>query len=222
MGAMLRDAAVGAPVSWTLVVPLKPLISAKSRLSAAADDRLRPALALAFALDTVSAALGCEEVSDVIVVTDDPLATRELASLGAVVVPDSPRRGLNAALAHGADVVRARSPRVALATLNADLPALRPIELGQVLNSAAQAPRSFLADAAGSGTTLLSALPDVPLKPAFGVGSRKAHLASGAREIDLSDVPSVRHDVDTGEDLVAALALGVGPHTLRTSGASPR
>ncbi len=37
--------------------------------------------------------------------------------------------------------------------------------------------------------------------------------AGGAREILLAGVDSVRRDVDTGEDLRAALALGVGPHT---------
>jgi len=46
-------------VQWTLVVPLKPLARAKSRLSDTAADGLRPGLALAFALDTVAAALGC-------------------------------------------------------------------------------------------------------------------------------------------------------------------
>ncbi|MGO4756580.1 2-phospho-L-lactate guanylyltransferase, partial [Streptomyces sp. 2MCAF27] len=45
--------------------------------------------------------------------------------------------------------------------------------------------------------------------------SRARHRASGAREIRLRGVDSVRRDVDTGEDLRAALALGVGPHTLR-------
>lgn len=222
MGAMLRDAQAGVATGWTLIVPLKPLTRAKSRLSTAADEVLRPALALAFALDTVSAALKCPEVAAVTVVTDDELAGRELAALGARVEPDTPRLGLNAALSHGAYAVRSRTPRAPLATLNADLPALRPAELGRVLNAAAQAPRSFLTDAAGSGTTLLSAASGEPLVPAFGANSRLSHLASGARELDLTDVASVRHDVDTGEDLTAALALGVGPHTLRTSGASPR
>jgi 2-phospho-L-lactate guanylyltransferase len=32
-------------------------------------------------------------------------------------------------------------------------------------------------------------------------------------ELPLATVDSVRQDVDTGEDLRSALALGVGPHT---------
>ncbi|MFI8292413.1 2-phospho-L-lactate guanylyltransferase [Streptomyces sp. ms191] len=198
---------------WSLVVPLKPLVRAKSRLAAAAGERLRPRLALAFAQDTVAAALETPGVRDVAVVTDDHVAGLALAALGARIVPDVPAAGLNAALAHGVRAVRRSRPRARVAALNADLPALRPAELGRVLSAAGEFPRAFLADAAEIGTTFLSAGPGVELAPAFGGPSRRRHLSSGAVEIRLAGVDSVRRDVDTGEDLAAALALGVGPRT---------
>jgi 2-phospho-L-lactate guanylyltransferase len=196
-----------------LVIPLKPLARAKSRLSDTAGDGVRPGLALAFAQDTVAAALTCPAVRDVAVVTDDALAGRELAALGARIVPDEPRGGLNAALRHGASAVRSARPESALAALNADLPALRPLELARVLDAAAEFPRAFLPDAAALGTTLLAAAAGEELRPAFGPDSRRRHHTSGAAELRLDDVDSVRQDVDTGEDLRAALALGVGPRT---------
>lgn len=200
-------------MQWTLVIPLKPLERAKSRLTATTGDTLRPGLALAFAQDTVAAAVACPAVRDVVVVTDDGLAGRELAALGARIVRDEPAGGLNAALAHGAAAVRAGRPEAAVAALNADLPALRPLELTRVLDSASRFPRSFLSDAAGIGTTLLSAAPGMELRPEFGAASRSRHAASGAVDLPLDDVVSVRQDVDTGDDLRAALALGVGPRT---------
>ncbi|MFE0808662.1 2-phospho-L-lactate guanylyltransferase [Streptomyces sp. NPDC058794] len=200
-------------MQWTLVVPVKPLARAKSRLADAVHDGVRPGLALAFAQDTVTAALACPEVADVAVVTDDVRAGRELAKLGAGVVPDEPGGGLNAALAHGAAVVRAGRPARPVAALNADLPALRPAELARVLTAASEFPRAFLADAAGIGTTLLAAAAGRELTPAFGPDSRYRHRASGAVELRLGEVDSVRQDVDTGGDLRAALALGVGPRT---------
>lgn len=130
-------------MQWTLVIPLKPLALAKSRLADTADDELRPGLALAFAEDTVAAALASPAVRDVAVVTDDALAGRVLAALGARIVPDEPRGGLNAALAHGAAAVRAFRPDSPLAALNADLPALRPPELARVLDAAAEFPALF-------------------------------------------------------------------------------
>ncbi|MEV7788085.1 2-phospho-L-lactate guanylyltransferase [Streptomyces sp. NPDC088106] len=200
-------------MQWILVVPLKPLAQAKSRLSDTADDGLRPGLALAFAQDTVAAALECPAVRDVVVVTNDALAARELAALGAGIVPDQPRDGLNAALAHAAAAVGSSRTAASVAALNADLPALRPPELARVLDSAAAFPRAFLADAAALGTTLLTASRGRELRPFFGPGSRARHRASGAVELFPGAVDSVRQDVDTGDDLRAALALGVGPRT---------
>lgn len=217
MGGMKTYAGDGAggpeDGGWSLVVPLKPLARAKSRLAAAVGGALRGRLALAFAEDTVAAALACPPVRDVVVVTDDPAAGAALSALGARIVPDVPGGGLNRALAHGARTVRAGRPAARVAALNADLPALRPAELARVLKVAGQFPRAFLADAAEIGTTFLSARPGAELEPAFGGPSRRRHLSSGAVEIRLAGVDSVRRDVDTGEDLAAALALGVGPRT---------
>lgn len=192
---------------------MKPLGYAKSRLRDAAGEELRPRLALAFAQDTVAAALSCPAVRDVVVVTDDSAAAEALTALGARVEPDLPAAGLNAALAYGAELVRAGRPSAPLAALNADLPALRPAELSRVLAFSSGFPRAFLSDAAGIGTTFLSAAPGVELRPAFGGPSRLRHLASGAREVPPAGLDSVRRDVDTGDDLRVALDLGVGPRT---------
>ncbi|WP_030787470.1 2-phospho-L-lactate guanylyltransferase [Streptomyces sp. NRRL S-920] len=204
-------------MQWTLVIPLKSLSRAKSRLTATAGDGLRPGLALAFAQDTVAAAVACPAVRDVAVVTDDALAGRELAALGARIVPDEPGEGLNAALRHGTAAVRDGRPAAPVAALNADLPALRPMELARALDRAAHFSRAFLPDAAGIGTTLLTASAGTELLPAFGAASRARHAASGAVELPLDGIDSVRQDVDTGEDLRAALALGVGPHTAKAA-----
>lgn len=212
MGCEEERAATGG---WHLVVPLKPLVRAKSRLADGTGEPLRGELALAFAQDTVSAALRSPAVAGVVVVTDDPLAAAELAALGARRVADAPGAGLNAALAHGAAVVRAAAPRAPVAALGADLPALRPGELAKVLSAAGRHPRAFLADAVGTGTTLLSARPGTDLSPAFGEFSRERHRRSGAVELTPGAVGSVRQDVDTVDDLRAALRHGVGPHTAR-------
>ncbi|MER5641203.1 2-phospho-L-lactate guanylyltransferase [Kitasatospora sp. NPDC002227] len=210
--APVPPAAPAGRAGWSLVLPLKPLPEAKSRLAPYAGAR-RPELALAFALDTVAAALACPAVGRAVVVTTDPVAGARLAALGAVVVPDEPGGGLNAALAHGAEHARRLAPWSPLAALSADLPALRPLELGQVLAAAgALGRRAFLADTPGSGTTLLACRPGARLSPAFGPSSAARHAASGATELRLP-APSVRRDVDTGPDLSEALALGVGPHT---------
>src|SRR5216683_6037924 len=119
----LREADVS--LTWSLVIPVKVLAHAKSRLAGLAGPH-RPALALALAADTVASAVACAATGQVIVVTDDATAAGELAGLGAVIVPDEPSSGLNPALAHGAAVAASRRPQSGIAALSADLPALRP------------------------------------------------------------------------------------------------
>jgi len=219
-----------ARFSWTVLLPVKVLARAKSRLAVLAGDRRRD-LALALASDTVAAVLACPEVGRVIVVTSDPVAGPRLAALGAIVVPDEPAdlRGdmasldgdlglqdeLNAALRHGASLAARRWPGTSIAALTADLPSLDPAELSGALRAAGALGRAaFVPDAAYVGTTLYA----VPcgggeFLPSFGGASRARHASSGAAELRLDDMAGLRRDVDTPDDLRTALALGTGPHT---------
>ncbi|WBB70486.1 2-phospho-L-lactate guanylyltransferase [Micromonospora sp. WMMD812] len=200
---------------WTVVVPVKPLAAAKSRLRGALPGVPHEELALALAADTVRAVLACPAVAGVVVVTDDTRVGAVAREAGARVLPDLPDAGLNAAFRHGASA----APGGWVAGLTADLPALRPAELAAALRAAQDGPpvRRFVADAPGDGTVLLAAPPGVPLDPRFGVGSAAAHLASGALPL-VGDWPSLRRDVDTADDLAAAVGLGLGPRTAGLAG----
>jgi len=197
---------------WVVVVPVKRLERAKTRLATRPATNRRD-LALAFALDTVRAALDCDAVVGVVVVTDDDDVRAAVTDLGASWVPDAPDAGLNAALTHGAEVVRRGSPDAWVAVLAADLPALRPEELARALDAAVHVSRGFVADATGTGTTLLTARPGADLDARFGPRSRAAHAASGAVALEPGPVPGLRRDVDTEVDLWDAGRLGLGPAT---------
>lgn len=185
-------------------------------------------LVLAMALDTMAAALASPVVGRVVVVTADPTVGEEAALLGAEIITDVPDAGLNPALAYAAAQVRRTRPGSAepgVAALTADIPALRTEDLTAALREAERVgagqtqawggPRSFVTDAAGSGTVLLAAPPASVLEPCFGGDSAVAHTASGAVLLT-GDWPSLRRDVDTPADLHEAVALGVG---LRTAAA---
>ncbi|TAK70647.1 MAG: 2-phospho-L-lactate guanylyltransferase [Actinomycetota bacterium] len=195
------------PPTWTVLVPVKGLDAAKSRLGPAQPDQ-RSALALAFAADVVLAARRCPAVGQVLVVTDDDRAAAQLAPLGASISRPA-AASLNAALRAAAADLPAGSD---VAALVADLPALREDELGRAL-AAATPGRSFVSDAAGTGTTLLMARHGHRLDPHFGNRSRAAHTGSGAVELPLDSVAGLRRDVDTEIDLADARRLGVGRHT---------
>uniref|UniRef100_UPI002456475B 2-phospho-L-lactate guanylyltransferase n=1 Tax=Nocardia abscessus TaxID=120957 RepID=UPI002456475B len=140
------------------VIAVKSLDQAKSRLA----DRLRPEhrarLVLAMLADTVTATAAVGAVVSVTVVTPDPAVADLARTLGADVHPE-PRRpradGLNAALAATADALRGAHGPIDLLALQADLPALRPEELSDMLAAAPRGLRSIVVDHEGSGTAAL-------------------------------------------------------------------
>jgi 2-phospho-L-lactate/phosphoenolpyruvate guanylyltransferase len=193
---------------WVAVVPVKRLDAAKSRLRGAVPAARHAELTLALLGDTAAAVLACPEVDELLVVTDDPDAAAVARQVGARPVPDEPDAGLNAAFHFGADVVAGRHRRrIAMA---GDLPALRPAELSAALRMLGT--RSFIADAAGTGTVLLGVPEGFDLDPRFGEGSARAHAATGAIDIT-ADWPGLRQDVDTEQDLCAVARIGPGPRT---------
>ncbi|ACU76868.1 conserved hypothetical protein [Catenulispora acidiphila DSM 44928] len=200
---------------WCLVVPVKRLGLAKTRLAGpGVPPALRERLALAFAADTVRAALSASRIAEAIAVTDDPQAAELLAAIGATIIADEPDAGLNAAFLFGATAARRKfGTHIGIAACTADLPALRAPELDIALAQISENTRHFIADAHTIGTTMLFAPPGTDLNPRFGGPSRAAHTATGARELTTPDISSLRRDVDTAADLTAALHLGVGPHT---------
>lgn len=199
------------PRRYAVLVPVKPLSVAKSRLGALGDTT-RADLAAAFAGDSVAAALACADVARVLVVTDDHLLARSMADLGAEVIPDG-ADDLNDTLVQAAAEMRRRDPGLGLVALCADVCALRPEELSLALRAADPDRMSFVADEQRIGTTAVVAPTTATFAPAFGAGSRARHLEAGAFEIDGIDVPTLRRDVDDPEALEAARALGVGPRT---------
>jgi 2-phospho-L-lactate guanylyltransferase len=197
---------------YGVLVPVKPPAVAKSRL-APLGEPARSELATAFAMDSVAAALDCPAVARVLAVTDDFRLAAALREAGADVVPDGVSDDLNGALTQAAAELVRRDPDLHLAALCADLPALRAEDLARALAAAPDDGMAFVADAEGSGTTLVTASDLASFDPRFGPDSADAHRAAGAHEIALADVPSLRRDVDTPADLEAALDLGVGPRT---------
>ncbi|WP_157156593.1 MULTISPECIES: 2-phospho-L-lactate guanylyltransferase [unclassified Diaminobutyricimonas] len=192
--------------AWSLVLPIKGAIG-KSRLDVA-DAADRRELAVAFALDALDAVLTATSVGRVVVVTADEELAAGLPER--VELMADPRHGLNAAIRAGLAVLDPAAPG---GVLLADLPALRPDELDAALEMAAQHPLALVPDAAGTGSTLTTALRADSLVPRFGEGSRSAHEQSGHVVLAVPETSGLRRDVDSLADLDIARTLGLGRHT---------
>lgn len=194
---------------FVVLVPVKPLARAKTRLRVPAGRRGE--LAAAFAHDTIDAARRTEGVLDVVVVTSDPGFAETVRHLGCTTVPDE--GDLNASLVAAAGRLRSRLPDAVPVALCSDLPALTPTDLGRALGGVRGEGPWIVADADGLGTTLYAATYDA-FAPTFGGRSREAHVAAGASEIP-GELASLRCDVDDEASLAEAVRLGVGPATAR-------
>ena len=201
-----------------VLVPVKALGLAKSRLADSFDPRARAALVLAMLRDTVTAALRAGDVS-VTVVTVDARVADTARDCGAHVFPDPVSPGaddpLNEALRAAARHVRERRRDAELVALQADLPALRSDEFGRAREAARRAGLAVVSDHTSRGTTaLLHCTPGTMPPFFFGPDSALRHLRAGAYEVP-DPLPGLRLDVDTLDDLAGAHRLGVGDATAR-------
>ncbi|MGB8502127.1 MAG: 2-phospho-L-lactate guanylyltransferase [Mycobacterium sp.] len=199
-----------------LIIAVKRLAVAKTRLAPVFSAPTRERVVLAMLLDTITAAAKEPSLRGITVVTPDDVAAEAARQLGADVLADPTPDGhpdpLNNAIVAAETVVgSAPDPPSNVIVLQGDLPALQTQELTQAIAAARAHRRSFVADRHGSGTVALFAFGS-PLEPAFGPDSARRHRHSGAVELT-GPWPGMRCDIDTPEDLQAARRLGVGPAT---------
>lgn len=198
--------------TWQVILPVKRLSEAKSRL--AAPQEVRVELVLAMARDTLAAVDSCEAVTRTRLLTADPTVVDALATAELRVLHETPHSSsdaLNTAVAQAVAQLRASDSNANIAIVVADLPSLRSDELTAALSIAAQHRASFVPDADGIGTTAVMLRPHAEVMPTFGFQSSARHLEMHMAPVDAG--LGLRQDVDTLTALATAQQLGVGPHT---------
>lgn len=189
----------------TVVVPVRALAGAKSRLGSVLDAEERAALVLRLLDRTLTAAAVARSVGDVIVTSPDPAVLRRAQRRGVRGIAQR-SSGLNAALDEAARAIR---PPGRLLVLPGDLPGVTAHaidELGAAADRAG-APVAVLApDRHGRGTNALLLDPPGAIPFAFGTDSRAAHRAmaeaAGVAYVEVTGPLSL--DIDTPDDLLLA------------------
>src|ERR1700722_19030167 len=205
-----------------LIIAVKRLTAAKTRLAPVFSARTRETVVLAMLVDTVTAAAAVASVGSITVITPDDDAAAAAVGLGAHVLADPTPQGHDDPLNH-AIAAAERSVAQSFANvvaLQGDLPALQTQERAEAIVAARQHRRSFVADRLGTGTAALCAF-GTALDPRFGPGSSAQHRRSGAIELTGAG-PGLRCDIDAPDDLAVAPRLGIGPATSRAVTASAR
>lgn len=205
---------------WVVAIAVKSLHLAKSRMANEWNPSQRAALVIAMAKDVIAASLGSGVVMTCMVVTSDRCAARALDRPGVEVVLQESDTGLNSAYRH-ACAVRGVRGDAQLALVMADLPFLNGAELSAVLRRVPPHEAVVVADAQGSGTTLLAGRRASILRPAFGESSFARHVRAGALDATRWAGPGLRCDADRPSDILVNEGIGsaTGSWLRNTTGA---
>ena len=189
------------PGELCVIVPVKSLGEAKSRLAAVLTPPQRASLVLAMLEDVLIAARAAHEGSLLLVTPDEEYAPAAERA-GAELIADA-GGGYNAAVAQALAAAGAREAGAAL-LLPADQPRAQPSELRTAIEALEEA-SVVVAPSRDGGTGLLGLRPPDAIAPAFGIGSAARHRALGEAAglaVDWLELPSLRDDVDEAGDLL--------------------
>lgn len=191
-----------------MLLPLKDLVQAKSRLSGLLRPSERRALAQAMAEDVLEVLAGHRGIGRVVIVSDDPGARLLARNYGVCCWPERELgcHGLNAVLQCASERLYGEGAR-RLLVLHADLPLICQDDLSAVF----EAPEKALVlgpDRHGTGTNLVAARAALALRFQFGAGSYARYLAVARRAnvpVYTLHRPGIALDVDEPQDLALLL-----------------
>jgi 2-phospho-L-lactate guanylyltransferase len=185
-------------MSWVAIAPLKQGVSQKSRLSQSLDPAQRAALTEVLFTRVLSALSANPAISQVIVLSPtDPM--RPEASWA-----QDEGRGLNEELA----LQRARLVDRNVVVVHADLPFLEASDLSALLGAAEKSGVAIAPDKFDLGTNALAICAGLSIPFQFGADSFAKHRAAAPGAMIVRS-RGLSHDVDTPDDLRAALQSGL-------------
>lgn len=202
-----------------VLVPVKALAWGKSRLSVLLSESARQAVSRAMLTDVLTSLRHASTVDQVVVVTSDPALLSFARECGAFAVNEEQPRGLNGAVALGADF-SVQQGATALLVLLADLPLVEPDDIDLLFRQVEGAGRGIVLVPCkeGDGTNAFLRVPPLVIPPCFGGPSLEAHQVTARREhvpCRVVEVPHIAFDIDSVEDLAQFAATPSATRTYR-------
>lgn len=206
-----------------VVIPVKPLKRAKSRLSEVMNSQQRQALAEALFRHVLSVAVSQRRILGTLVISRDTRALALAREAGAHSMQETGPPHLNVALQRAAQVLVGWGSE-AMLILPADLPflAAEDIESMVKMGSAGSSGLVIATDEEHDGTNALYCRPPGLINFAYGEGSFERHTERGraaGATVQLYSSDHLMHDIDDPQDLRRARELvqsQVFPTTITT------
>lgn len=187
---------------WPAIIPLKGSGERKTRLASRLNEEQRQALSQQLFSHVAAALRGCAAVSEVALLSNVRPANWE----GRLVFDKG--RGLNAELRAIAEACGSQP----LLIIHADLPLVSAEDVA-ILLAEAEGGCAIAPDRQGNGTNAIALGNPSGFEFAFGPDSFRRHLAAAQGRARVVTRLGLGLDIDTPDDLDAAIACGFAPDT---------
>lgn len=195
-------------MSVFVIVPVKKLSGAKSRLSPILADGERRDFCLKMLEDVLGAVKPVEQVHETIVTSRDSTVLQVAKDFDALPLKES-EASLNQAVSKAISWCVGRGARCAL-ILPADIPLVTPTDLSKMLYLGRNAQMVVSPSRDGGGTNALLLAPPHVCPTRYGPHSFQRHIKEALRRklsVRILRSPRVALDIDTVEDLSYFLSL---------------
>ncbi len=199
------------------LVPAKPLPLAKTRLGTLLTDADRAAVTYAMFADVLRALTAATSLDRVLVVTADDRLAAHARAAGAGVVDEGTPRGLNGAVALGAETAVLQGATTVLVVLS-DVPLLRAADVDELLARAPRPGVALVPSKEGTGTNAIVRSPGTVVPTCFGGRSLERHVRAAERHRVACDIwrnARIGFDVDVPADLAAFASAETATATYR-------
>ncbi|MBN1122490.1 MAG: 2-phospho-L-lactate guanylyltransferase [Anaerolineae bacterium] len=186
------------------IVPVKPLNRSKSRLSTVLNIKQREVLSREMLERTLGILKQVEKISDILIVSRDTAALKQIRQFGVQTLQESGAPELNDSLTRATQVVGSWNASAVLIVAS-DIPLLETRDIEGVIGLAEYSPAVVIAtDRHRDGTNVMLVSPPGLIPYRYGPGSLYCHVeearAAGIEPVYFNS-PTIELDVDTPEDL---------------------
>ena len=191
-------------ITWA-IVPVKPLLRAKSRLADILTPQERATLSLKMLTRNLKILKTCAPITNTLVISRDTQVLSLARNLGVHTVQESGHPELNDALARASQLLLSWGVEATL-VLPADLPLLEAQEIAHIVGLGHYSGSVVIApDDEADGTNALLLHPPNIIQYTYGEGSYQRHT-DAAREagaiLHIYETERMKLDIDTPDDLV--------------------
>ena len=190
-------------MSLWAIIPVKPLILAKSRLAHVLLPEERYLLAQAMFRHVLSVLMTAETITGALVISRDTKALSIARELGAKTLQESADSSLNPALLRATMVLQAWRADAVL-VLPADLPFINGEDIDQMVDLSTESSIVIATDSEEDGTNALLARPPGAIMYTYGAGSYARHIEAAEQRgiaVRRYDSPRTKLDIDVPADL---------------------